>query len=265
MSAGLLTTRTPAAVSAAIFSAAVPLPPAMIAPAWPMRRPGGAVCPAMNPTTGFLNDVLMNAAASSSAVPPISPIITTASVSGSPAKSVSASMKRRADQRIAADADAGRLAQPEPGQLVNRFVGQRAALRHDADAAFLADVAGDDAGLRLARRDEARTVRADQPHLRPHGRRISARIMSSVGMPSVMQTASGSPASAASMTASAANGGGTKITDALAPVSRTASATVLNTGQPSCVVPPLPGRHAADDRACRRPRPAWRGRCPRVR
>ncbi len=43
------------------------------------------------------------------------------------------------------------------------------------------------------------------------------------------------------MTASAPPGGGTKITDALAPVSRTASATVLNTGQPSCVVPPLPG------------------------
>ena len=32
MSAGLFTTVTPAAVSAAIFSAAVPLPPAMIAP-----------------------------------------------------------------------------------------------------------------------------------------------------------------------------------------------------------------------------------------
>ena len=57
MSAGLLTTVTPAAVNAAIFSAAVPLPPAMIAPAWPMRRPGGAVCPAMKPTTGFLNRV----------------------------------------------------------------------------------------------------------------------------------------------------------------------------------------------------------------
>ena len=49
------------------------------------------------------------------------------------------------------------------------------------------------------------------------------------------------PASAASMIASAANGGGTKITEALAPVAFTASATVLNTGQPSWVVPPLPG------------------------
>ncbi len=65
--------------------------------------------------------------------------------------------------------------------------------------------------------------------------------MSSVGMPSVMHTISGIPASSASRIASAANGGGTKIMVALAPVSFTASATVLNTGQPSCVVPPLPG------------------------
>ena len=43
------------------------------------------------------------------------------------------------------------------------------------------------------------------------------------------------------MMASAANGGGTKMTVALAPVSRTASCTLLKTGQPSCVVPPLPG------------------------
>ncbi len=60
-------------------------------------------------------------------------------------------MRRRADQRVAADADAGRLPQPELGQLMNGFIGQRAALRHDADAAFRADVARDDAGLGLAR------------------------------------------------------------------------------------------------------------------
>ena len=65
--------------------------------------------------------------------------------------------------------------------------------------------------------------------------------MSSAGMPSVMQTMSGMPASAASMMASAAPGGGTKITVALAPVLSTASLTVLKMGQPSCVVPPLPG------------------------
>ena len=56
---------------------------------------------------------------------------------------------------------------PEPGQLVDRLVGERAALRDDADAPFLADVAGDDAGLRLAGRDEAGAVRADQPRRGP--------------------------------------------------------------------------------------------------
>ena len=40
MSAGLFTTVTPAAARASIFSAAVPFPPEMIAPACPMRRPG---------------------------------------------------------------------------------------------------------------------------------------------------------------------------------------------------------------------------------
>ena len=72
-------------------------------------------------------------------------------------------------------------------------------------------------------------------------RNSQARTMSSVGMPSVMQTISSISASAASMMASAANGGGTKITVALAPVLSTASCTVLKIGQPSCVVPPLPG------------------------
>jgi hypothetical protein len=72
-------------------------------------------------------------------------------------------------------------------------------------------------------------------------RNVSARIMSSVGMPSVMQTTRGMPASAASMIASAADAGGTKITDAFAPVAFTASWQVSNTGQPSCVVPPFPG------------------------
>src|SRR5580704_13110536 len=65
--------------------------------------------------------------------------------------------------------------------------------------------------------------------------------MSLVGMPSVMQIISGNPASSASRIASAANGGGTKITVAFAPVASTAWATVSNTGQPSWVVPPLPG------------------------
>jgi hypothetical protein len=47
-----------------------------------MRLPGGAVWPATNATTGLRTWRLMNCAASSSSLPPISPISTIASVCG---------------------------------------------------------------------------------------------------------------------------------------------------------------------------------------
>jgi len=62
----------------------------------------------------------------------------------------------------------------------------------------------------------------------------------------VMQTTRASPASAASMMASAAKGGGTKITEALAPVALTPSATVSNTGRLRCFWPPFAGSDSAD-------------------
>jgi hypothetical protein len=58
-SAGDFTVRTPAASKAAYLSAAVPLPPATIAPACPMRLPGGAVSPATYATTGLLTNFRM--------------------------------------------------------------------------------------------------------------------------------------------------------------------------------------------------------------
>ena len=54
--------------------------------------------------------------------------------------------------------------------------------------------------------------------------------MSFVGIPSVIQIITLIPASAASITASAANAGGTKINEVLAPTLLIASLTVLNTG-----------------------------------
>ena len=61
-------TATPAASRAAILSLARPLPPAMIAPAWPMRLPGGAFWPAMKAATGLVMCFWMNSAAVSSAL-----------------------------------------------------------------------------------------------------------------------------------------------------------------------------------------------------
>src|SRR6056297_919131 len=67
------------------------------------------------------------------------------------------------------------------------------------------------------------------------------RTISSTGTPSVIAAIILMPASSASRIASAANGGGTKIIVASAPVSLTASETVSKTGKPSAVCPPLPG------------------------
>src|SRR4051812_14794099 len=93
ISAGVGATAIPASSSAAILSDAAPLPPEMIAPAWPMRLPGGAVLPPMNDATGFRTWSLMNCAARSSESPPISPIMKIDDVPGSSANHMSASMK----------------------------------------------------------------------------------------------------------------------------------------------------------------------------
>src|SRR6266446_2436321 len=89
--AGVSATAIPAALSASIFPAAVPFPPETIAPACPIRRPGGAVIPAINAATGFLQLALIHSAASSSAEPPISPIRIIASVFRSSLKRLTAS------------------------------------------------------------------------------------------------------------------------------------------------------------------------------
>ena len=47
--------------------------------------------------------------------------------------------ERRADDRVAADADARRLAEPGIGHRLDGLVGQRARPRHDPDAALAMD------------------------------------------------------------------------------------------------------------------------------
>lgn len=54
ISEGVSATAIPASFSAAFLASAVPLPPEIMAPAWPILRPGGAVAPAINAATGFL-------------------------------------------------------------------------------------------------------------------------------------------------------------------------------------------------------------------
>src|SRR5258706_13236582 len=76
--------------------------------------------------------------------------------------------------------------------------------------------------------------------LLPESARLTL-IMSSTGMPSVMQTISGISASMASRMASAANGGGTDITLASGRVAPPPLPTGADTGRANWTVPPLPG------------------------
>src|SRR5271155_3209634 len=68
-----------------------------------------------------------------------------------------------ADDRIAADSDATRLPDAKQGQLIDRFVSQRARSRDDADVARLVDVPGHDADFAFARGDDSRAVGTDEP------------------------------------------------------------------------------------------------------
>ncbi len=162
MSAGLSAISMPAAWRAAIFSAAVPLPPEMMAPAWPMRLPLGAVRPAMKAAIGLVTCSRAKAAASSSAVPPISPIMRMASVSVVGLVHLQEVDEGGADDGVAAEADAGGLAEAEVRELPDGFVGERAAAAHDADGTLLMDVAGHDADFAFFGRDDAGAVGADE-------------------------------------------------------------------------------------------------------
>ncbi len=70
------------------------------------------------------------------------------------------------DDRVAADAHGGGLAQAEARKLPDGFVGQGAAARDQANRAGLVNVTRHDADLALARRDDAGAVRPDQARLR---------------------------------------------------------------------------------------------------
>ena len=107
--------------------------------------------------------------------------------------------------RVAADAHSEDLTQTQIGGLFHRLIRQRAGAGDNADRAALVDVARHDADFAGIRRDNAGAVRADQARFASIRARCTF-IMSSTGMPSVMQTISSISASMASRMESAAKG-----------------------------------------------------------
>src|SRR3989304_131010 len=132
ISRGYFATGIPASVNARTLLSAVPMPREMIAPACPIRFPGGAVRPATYAKTGF-RIPFARFAVSSSARPPPSP----------------------------PHPDPGAWGQPDLRlrDRVHDLVRQRAAAGDDAHVPGSEDVAWHDPRLRLPPGDEARAGR----------------------------------------------------------------------------------------------------------
>jgi len=160
------------------------------------------VRPAMKPAIGFLRPRLAssrrNCAASSSAEPPISPIMMIDLVSSSARNSSSTSMKLVPLTGSPPMPDRGGLAEARIGGLEHGFIGKRAGAAYNADRTLLEDAARHDADLALAGGQHAGAVRTDQPRLGTGQPRRLTLTMSSTGMPSVIVTISGTSASIAS-------------------------------------------------------------------
>ena len=163
ISAGELLTWAPAARRAAFLFSALPSSPLMMAPAWPMRRPSGAVAPAMKATTGFFTWSLMYCGgfllgAAADLADHDDRLGVGVFVEHADGLDLGG-----ADDRVAADADAGALADAFGSELGDDFVDERAGAADDADLAREEDVAGHDADAGLcAGGDDAGAVRPDE-------------------------------------------------------------------------------------------------------
>jgi hypothetical protein len=169
-----------------------------------------------------------------------------ACVSGSSLKSLIASRKRRADNRIAADADARGLADAQLRQLMHGLIRERSAAAHHADVSLLVNPPRHDSHLAFPRRNNSRAVRSDQPRLGIFQHRRDANHIERRNAFRDANDQRHARVDAIRESRPRRYGGGTKIMDASAPVSRTASETVLNTCTSRCFRASLARSHARD-------------------
>ena len=217
----------------------MPLPPEIIAPAWPILFPGGAVLPAINPTTGFEICSLTYSDAISSALPPISPIIII--------DLVFLSFSNASKQSIKLVPFTGSPPIPIQVDCPRPF----SVTWLTASYVKVPD-------LEITPTSPLRCICPGIiPTLLSPGVIIPGQFgpmslvsfelryfftftISSAGIPSVIPTINSIPESAASIMASAAKAGGTKTHETLAPAS-TASFMVSQIGNPNVSWPPFPG------------------------
>src|SRR6185503_13401495 len=71
----------------------------------------------------------------------------------------------RANDRVTADADTGRLTQLAAGELSDGLIRECSASRHNANRALQVNMPGHDADLALAGRDDAGAIGPNEPGL----------------------------------------------------------------------------------------------------
>ena len=220
-------TVAPASVSAPTFDGPLPRRPVTIAPAWPMRRPGGELRPAMNATTGVERSA-MSSAASSSSAPPTSPTMTIASVPGS-------SSSRRTASRIVVPISGSppmpmNIDWPSPARTTFRLINvPRLPLREITPIRPGWKTFGANAGMMPSETSPGTTRPAVLgPRTRTPRSAAAARIsmVSWIGMCSVSSTTRRAPEAIASRQPALAASGGTNITAASTSWRRLASATL---------------------------------------
>ena len=207
MSTGRRATAMPFSRKALIFSSAVPEEPLMMAPACPMRRPGGAGL-----ARDEADDRKIEAAREFGRLlfvrpPDFSDHHNRPGLSV-PGECLEAVDEGGADDGIPPDADARGLADAGVGELSDGLIGKRSGTRHHADGAET--TISPEMIPTVALPGEMTPGQLGPSNRTPWSETNAwARVMSSTGMPSVMQTISWDPDSAASMIALAAKGGGT--------------------------------------------------------
>ena len=123
----------PASERARILSEAVAALPVTMAPAWPIRLPGGAERPATRATSGLVKPpFLMNSAASCSRFPAYLSYQHHRFRFGVFLEHGQHVYETGAHQGVAANADTGGLADTYLGQGVDRFVSERSTAGDDA-------------------------------------------------------------------------------------------------------------------------------------
>lgn len=146
-----------------------------------------------------------------------------------------------AGEGVTTDTDDERLTETSEGGLVHGLVGQGTGTGDDTDTTALVDEAGHDTDLALTGSDDTRAVRTDQAGLVLGLKNVGDADHVVLGDTLSNANNEAHLSSDGLLDTGSGKRGGTKMAEAVAPVSFTASLTLAKTGRSRCMVPAFLG------------------------